>query len=62
MDRAAQSTDAENSKAPHASKNVGKAKSSPLGSAQSIARDTSNQNTATGSGATPVGANVQAGS
>jgi hypothetical protein len=59
---AAQSTDAENSKAPFTATNVGKAKTLSSKSAQAIARDTSNQNTVTGSGADCVEAKVSAGS
>ena len=46
-----QSTDAENSKAPYTATNVGKAKSSSLGSSQAQAlRSTSGQNVTNGGG------------
>ncbi len=57
-----QSTDAENSRALHKSKNAGDdLKQVKSASAQAIAHDRANQNTVGGSGAQNPGANVQAG-
>jgi hypothetical protein len=61
MDRACQSTDAENSKAPYTATNVGSVKSSSLGSAQEISRSIPPKGEAkvTGEGGTAVDASIK---